>query len=136
MSRHVSRQRARALPAAAPVPTRTLPTPQGKHVMPALAGTRNALEAAALGALDPHKLHQLAECLFTLNNRRFGPIPGAYVVLQTDPSGRWCVGQLSADRARPVILFEELAFDSPAAASRAAQRLRRQRGETPPVRSL
>jgi hypothetical protein len=54
----------------------------------------------------------------------------------TDPGKRWCVGQLSADRARPVLLFEELEFDSPVAAQRAAERLRRTRGEEPPARSI
>lgn len=104
--------------------------------MPALEGEANGLEATVLAGLDRDRLNQLAECLFTLNNRRFGPIPGAYVVMCTDPGKRWCVGQLSADRARPVLLFEELEFDSPEAAQRAAERLRRTRGEEPPARSI
>lgn len=119
--------------AAAPA---TVRPPPGKHVMPALAGGRSALEAAALDALDADRLNQLAECLFTLNNRRFGPIPGAYVVCCVEEGRRWCVGQLSADRARPLVLFGELAFDTPAAAQRAAERLRRERGEGHPARSL
>lgn len=115
---------------------RPLPTPAGKHVMPALDGVPNTLEAAVLGDLDREKLNQLAECLFTLNNRRFGPIPGAYVVVCTEPGRRWCVGQLSADRARPLLLFEALAFASPSAAQRAAETLRRERGEATPMRSI
>lgn len=54
----------------------------------------------------------------------------------TEAGKRWCVGQLSADRARPVLLFEDLAFETPAAARRAAERLRRARGEGPPARSI
>jgi len=41
----------------------------------------NALEQAALGELDSDKLNDLAECLFVLNNRRYGPIAGAYMVV-------------------------------------------------------
>lgn len=110
--------------------------PPGKHVMPALADTPNALEAMALDGLDPDRLNQLAECLFTLNNRRFGPIPGAYVVFCVEADRRWCVGQLSADRAKPLVLFEDLSFDTPAAAQRAAEQLRSTRGEGRTVRSL
>lgn len=117
-------------------PAATLRPPPGKHVMPALEGRRSPREAAALDALDPDRLNQLAECLFTLNNRRFGPIPGAYVVYCIEEGKRWCVGQLSADRAKPLVLFDELEFDSPAAAQRAATRLRRERGERVPARSL
>ena len=115
--------------------TPTVRPPVGKHVMPALVGTRSAREAEALDPLDPDRLNQLAECLFTLNDRRFGPIPGAYVVLAT-AAGRWCVGQLSADRARPLVLFDDLEFDSPAAAQAAARKLRAARGERTPVRTL
>ena len=110
--------------------------PLGKHVMPALAGSPNQLEATVLEGLDVDRLHQLAECLFTLNNRRFGPIPGAYVVMCVEAGKRWCVGQLSADRARPVVLFEELTFDNPSMAQQAAEHLRTARGESPPARSL
>ncbi len=110
--------------------------PPGKHVMPALAEALNTLEAVTLDGLDRDRLNQLAECLFTLNNRRFGPIPGAYVVLCIEAGKRWCVGQLSADRAKPLVLFEDMTFDTPAAAQRAAERLRRDRGEGRTVRSL
>lgn len=114
----------------------TVRPPPGKHVMPALVGRRSVREAAALDALNADRLNQLAECLFTLNNRRFGPISGAYVVCCVEEGRRWCVGQLSADRARPLILFDELEFDTPRAAQRAAERLRRERGEGRPARSL
>ncbi len=114
----------------------TVRPPAGKHVMPALVGIRSTREAQALDPLDPDRLNQLAECLFTLNNRRFGPIPGAYVVLCVEPARRWCVGQLSADRARPLVLFDDLEFDSPEAAQSAAIHLRESRGERTPVRTL
>jgi len=110
--------------------------PAGKHVMPSLGEEPSGLEHALLDGLDADRMNQLAECLFTLNSRRFGPIPGAYVVICTEPGKRWCVAQLSADRGRPLRLFEDLAFDSPAAAQRAATRLRRTRGESPPKRSI
>ena len=61
----------------------------------------NELEKNALGNLDEDKLTELAKCLFTLNNRRYGPIPGAYMVMCTKPGKEWCVAQLNADRAKP-----------------------------------
>ncbi|MEX2480997.1 MAG: hypothetical protein WD928_09070, partial [Gammaproteobacteria bacterium] len=112
------------------------PPPPGKHVMPALDGGPSALEAELLGALDPDRVNQLAEGLFTLNSRRFGPIPGAYVVLCIEAGRRWCVGQLSADRARPLRLFDDMQFTSPTAAQDAAEALRRERGEPVPQRSI
>lgn len=115
---------------------RPLKPPPGKHVMPVLEGERSTREDALLGGLDPDRLNAFAECLFTLNNRRFGPIPGAYVVVCTVPGSRWCVGQLCADRGRPVRLLETLEFPSEEQARRAALRLRRERGESPPRRSL
>lgn len=120
-----------AAPATRPVAPAT-----GKHPRPAPEEPPSALESAVFGELDPDRVNKLAECLFTLNNRRFGPIPGAYVVVCTRPGARWCVGQLCADSARPVVLYEKLEFDDPSAAQRAAGRLRRARGERPPARSL
>lgn len=113
-----------------------VPPPEGKHQMPASAEPPNLLEQATLGELDKDKLSQLAECLFTLNNRRFGPIPGAYVVVCVEPDKQWCIGQLSADRARPLVLFADRLFASPEAAQREAERLRLERGETTPMRSI
>ena len=72
----------------------------------------NELEKNALGNLDEDKLTELAKCLFTLNNRRYGPIPGAYMVMCTKPGKEWCVAQLNADRAKPFILFEDKVFSS------------------------
>lgn len=119
-----------------PAVTKPIVPPVGKHVMPALEGALNHLESELLSSLDPDKLNQLAECLFTLNSRRFGPIPGAYVVVCTQPAKRWCVGQLSADRGRPLVMFEDLEFKTPASARRAATRLKRERGEASPIRSI
>jgi len=70
----------------------------------------NNLEKVALGDLDEDKLNDLAKCLFTLNNRKYGPIPGAYMVMCTKPGKEWCVAQLNADRAKPFILFEDKVF--------------------------
>lgn len=109
--------------------------PQGKSVMGASASAPNALEQAALAQLDVDKLNDLAECLFALNNRRFGPIAGAYLVVCTKPDEQWCVGQLNADRAKPIILFEDQVYHSPELAQAAAQRMKQQRGESAPCRS-
>ena len=72
----------------------------------------NDLEKNALGNLDEDKLNELAKSLFTLNNRKYGPIPGAYMVMCTKPGKEWCVAQLNADRAKPFIIFEDKAFSS------------------------
>ena len=53
------------------------------------------------------KINDLAECLFVLNNRRYGTIPGAYMVMCTNPGKEWSVAQLNADRAKPIIIFED-----------------------------
>ncbi len=135
MSQKQARKATAAIPMS-PALGEPLATPPGKHMMPALDCLPNALESELIGNLDRDKLNQLAECLFTLNNRRFGPIPGAYVAVCIEPDRRWCVGQLSADRARPLVLFETLTFATPASAQRAAERLRRKRGEAAPMRSI
>ena len=72
----------------------------------------NNLEKNALGSLDEDKLNELAKSLFTLNNRKYGPIPGAYMVMCTKPGKEWCVAQLNADRAKPFIIFDDKAFSS------------------------
>lgn len=118
------------------VRTRLVPPPRGKELMPASDEPPNALEQAVLGPLDRDKLSDLAECLFLLNNRRFGPIPGAYVVVCTVPDQAWCVGQLSADRAKPLVLFEDKVFATPQAAQEEAERIRSARGEHAPSRSI
>ena len=113
-----------------------LDRPEGKEVLGASAVPANALERAALKDLDVDKLNELAEGLFVLNNRHYGPIPGSYMVVCTKPNQEWCVGQLNADRAKPLILFEDKVFSSPDLALAAAHRMRQQRGEVAPRRSI
>ena len=94
----------------------------------------NDLEKMAMNGLDEDKVNDLAKCLFTLNNRRYGPIPGAYMVMCTKPNKEWCVAQLNADRAKPFILFEDEVFTSIEAAQKEAERIKKERGETAPRR--
>ena len=94
----------------------------------------NNLEKVALGDLDEDKLNDLAKCLFTLNNRKYGPIPGAYMVMCTKPGKEWCVAQLNADRAKPFIIFEDKAFNSIDAAQKEAEKIKKERGESAPRR--
>ena len=94
----------------------------------------NNLEKMAMNGLDEDKVNDLAKCLFTLNNRRYGPIPGAYMVMCTKPGKEWCVAQLNADRAKPFILFEDKVFNSIDAAQKEAERIKKERGESAPVR--
>ena len=94
----------------------------------------NNLEKVALGDLDEDKLNDLAKCLFTLNNRKYGPIPGAYMVMCTKPEKEWCVAQLNADRAKPFIIFEDKAFNTIEAAQKEAEKIKKERGESAPRR--
>ena len=94
----------------------------------------NDLERLALGDLDEDKLNDLAKCLFTLNNRKYGPIPGAYMVMCTQPGKEWCVAQLNADRAKPFIIFEDKAFNTIEEAQKEAERIKKDRGESAPRR--
>ena len=94
----------------------------------------NNLEKVALGDLDEDKLNDLAKCLFTLNNRKYGPIPGAYMVMCTNPGKEWCVAQLNADRAKPFIIFEDKKYSSIKEAQQEAERIKKEKGETAPRR--
>ena len=94
----------------------------------------NSLEKKAMVGLDEDKINDLAKCLFTLNNRRYGPIPGAYMVICTKPEKEWCVAQLNADRAKPFIIFEDKVFNSIEAAQKEAARIKKDRGESAPRR--
>ena len=94
----------------------------------------NSLEKVALGDLDEDKLNDLAKCLFTLNNRKYGPIPGAYMVMCTKPGKEWCVAQLNADRAKPFVIFEDKVFPSIEEAQKEAIRIKKERGESAPRR--
>ena len=98
------------------------------------ANSINNLEKIALNDLDKDKLNDLAECLFVLNNRKYGPIPGAYMVMCTKPGKEWCVAQLNADRVKPFILYEDKIFSSIEAAQKEAERIKKERGESPPRR--
>ena len=94
----------------------------------------NQLEKNALGNLNEDKLNELAKSLFTLNNRKYGPIPGAYMVMCTKPAKEWCVAQLNADRAKPFIIFEDKIFPSIGEAQKEAERMKKERGESAPMR--
>ena len=108
--------------------------PEGKEVMGASRDAPNALERAIMKALDLDRINDLAECLFVLNNRRYGPIAGAYMVVCTKPGEQWCVGQLIADRLKPILLFEDKVFPSPELAQQEALRIKKERGESAPCR--
>jgi len=109
--------------------------PMGKSVVGTSTLPQNDLEKSVMAGLDEEKVNDLAKCLFTLNNRRYGPIAGAYVAVCTKPDEEWCVGQLNADRAKPIILFEDKVFNSPELAQQEAMRLKQERGEPPPCRN-
>ena len=109
--------------------------PVGKSVVGTSTLPLNDLEKDVISSLDQDKVSDLAECLFTLNNRHYGPIAGAYVAVCTIEGKEWCVGQLNADRAKPLILFEDKVFGSPGEAQDEAIRLKEERGESVPCRN-
>jgi len=109
--------------------------PVGKSVVGTSPLPLNDLEKDVISSLDEDKVSDLAECLFTLNNRHYGPIAGAYVAVCTIEGKEWCVGQLNADRAKPLILFEDKVFGSPGEAQDEAIRLKEERGESVPCRN-
>jgi len=94
----------------------------------------NNLEKKAMNDLDKDKINDLAECLFVLNNKKYGPIAGAYMVMCIKPGKEWCVAQLNADRAKPFILFEDKVFPSIEKAQEEAERIKKARGESAPRR--
>ena len=108
--------------------------PIGKSVVGTSTKPLNELEKNVISTLDEDKVSDLAECLFTLNNRKYGPIPGAYMVMCTKPGKEWCVAQLNADRAKPFILFEDKVFPSIGEAQKEAERIKKERGESAPRR--
>ena len=95
----------------------------------------NNLEQNALYDLDRDKIKILAHCLFRLNNSKYGPIHGAYIVMCTKPDKEWCVGQLNSDGEKPFILFEDKVFSSAEDAQKEAEKIKKNRGETMPVRN-
>ena len=115
--------------------TNMIEPPVGKAMLGTSNIKPNALEKQLINSLDEDKVDDLSKCLFTLNNRRYGPIAGAYVVVCTKADEQWCVGQLNADRAKPVILFEDKVFSNPEEAQKEAEMIKLQRGETTPCRN-
>lgn len=109
--------------------------PPGKSELGASSLPANELEKKMIASLDEEKVIDVAKCLFTLNNRHYGPIAGAYVVVCVEEGKKWCVGQLNADRVKPIILFEDKVFDSPEEAQKEAERIKEERGETTPCRN-
>ena len=78
--------------------------------------------------------NRIKDANFVLNNKKYGPIPGAYMVMCTKPGKEWCVAQLNADRAKPFILYEDKVFTSIEEAQKAAEKIKKERGETAPRR--
>lgn len=72
---------------------------------------------------EQHPYADLAKVLYRLNGSRPGPVRGFYVIVGVEP-GKYAVGQLCADPAVPVQLFEDLVFKSESAARNKAQALR------------
>lgn len=70
-----------------------------------------------------HPYADLAKVLYRLNGSRPGPVRGFYVIVAIAP-GRYAVGQLCADPAVPVQLFEDLVFKSEASARAQAEVMR------------
>ena len=57
------------------------------------------------------------------------------VAVCTIEGKQWCVGQLNADRAKPLILFEDKVYNTPEEAQIEAGRLKEERGESVPCRN-
>jgi hypothetical protein len=72
---------------------------------------------------EDHPYADLAKVLYRLNGSRPGPVRGFYVIVGIEP-GKFAVGQLCADPAIPVQLFEDLVFKSESAARNKAEALR------------
>ena len=96
----------------------------GKKYMPTMGENFSPLETDVLKDLDPDKLSDLAEVLYAFNNYKVGPMPGFYVAFELTPGEQWCVGQLCADRAKPLKLFDNKLYKTPGGAQRAAERMR------------
>lgn len=76
---------------------------------------------AIIEADSPHA--KLAQVLYRLNGCRPGRVRGFYVIVAVDTQ-RYAVGQLCADPALPVMLFEDLIFASEGEARAKANSLR------------
>lgn len=79
--------------------------------------------AAETGVDDASAYADLAKILYALNGHRPGPVAGFFVIVEDGP-GRYAVGQLCADPATPVQLFEDLVYADEAAARAKAAELR------------
>jgi hypothetical protein len=110
--------------------------PFGKETLGSSNLPPNEIEKQALKNLDPEKLNDLGESLFMLNNRKYGPIPGTYMVVCIEPNEKWCVGQLNADRAKPFVLFPEHVYNSEKDAMIAAEKLKKEKNEPTPCRNI
>jgi hypothetical protein len=58
------------------------------------------------------------------------------MVMCVEPGKTWCVGQLSADRAKPFILFPDMVYSSEAEATKAAETLKAEKAESVPCRNI
>lgn len=84
----------------------------------------DAPAVAAEHGVDAGNLYSdLAKLLYSLNGHRPGPVRGFYVVVEAEV-GRFAVGQLCADPATPVQLFEDLVYATEAEARNKAAALR------------
>ena len=72
---------------------------------------------------DDAPYSDLAKVLYRLNGCRPGPVRGFYVIVGVEP-GKYAVGQLCADPAVPVQLFEDLVYASEEKARNKATELR------------
>ena len=99
--------------------------PPGKHVLPTRDIPLSGVEQNLMSDLDPDKLSELAEVLFAFNNYKVGPMPGFYVAIEIDSGETWCVGQLCADRAKPLKVFDKKRYKTAKGAQRAAERMRK-----------
>ena len=100
------------------------PTPAGKHVIPTRVEELSTLENQVLKDLDPDKLSDLAEVLYAFNNYKVGPMDGLFMAVEVISGAKWCVGQLCADRAKPLKLYEDQMFSSAKKAQQAAKKMR------------
>lgn len=96
----------------------------GKRYMPTGGEALNETEMGVLKDLDPDKLSDMAEVLYAFNNYKVGPMPGFYVAFEVTPGKEWCVGQLCADRAKPIKLFDKKIYKKAITAQKAAERMR------------
>ncbi len=103
------------------MPDQTL---MGKKYMPTGGEALNDTEMGVLKDLDPDKLSDMAEVLYAFNNYKVGPMPGFYVAFEVTPGKEWCVGQLCADRAKPIKLFDKKIYKKATTAQKAAERMR------------